>query len=84
MAKKKIAILTQPIKANYGGIIQNYGLSEFLKKHGYQVKTINRVEKNPNSKLKILSSNFKRYFVSYFIFFAVILPLFEKRIFIFM
>jgi exopolysaccharide biosynthesis predicted pyruvyltransferase EpsI len=81
MAKKKIAILTQPIKANYGGIIQNYGLSEFLKKHGYQVKTINRVEKNPNSKLKILSSNFKRYFVSYFIKKNALNPTKERKIF---
>lgn len=81
MAQKKIAILTQPLKANYGGILQNYALSEFLKKHGYKVKTINRVEKNPNSKLKIIASNLKRYLISYLIKKNTLNPIKERKIF---
>lgn len=40
--KKKIAILTQPLGVNYGGIIQNYALQTVLKKMGYDPITINR------------------------------------------
>lgn len=40
--KKKIAILTQPLGPNYGGIIQNYALQKVLIDNGYKVETINR------------------------------------------
>ena len=43
--KNKIAILTQPLGTNYGGIIQNYALHEILKKNGYDPTTVNRVYK---------------------------------------
>ncbi|WP_270088419.1 polysaccharide pyruvyl transferase family protein [Sphingobacterium sp. SYP-B4668] len=39
---KKIAILTQPLKGNYGGIIQNYALQEVLRGGGFEVETIAR------------------------------------------
>lgn len=39
---KKIAILTQPLGHNYGGIIQNYALQFVLKNKGYDVITILR------------------------------------------
>lgn len=42
MPQKKIAILTQPLKSNYGGIIQNYALQNVLKKNGYSVITVDR------------------------------------------
>lgn len=37
----KIAILTLPLQANYGGIIQNYALQVILEKMGHEVYTIN-------------------------------------------
>ena len=62
--KKKIAILTQPLGENYGGIIQNYALQKFLEQSGHDVITINRVADHPHSTFKILASkiksNFKR------------------------
>jgi hypothetical protein len=38
----KIAILTQPLKHNYGGLLQAFALQAILKKHGHDVITINR------------------------------------------
>lgn len=38
----KIAILTQPLRYNYGGIIQNYALQTLLKRGGHEVYTIDR------------------------------------------
>lgn len=37
----KIGILTLRLFKNYGGILQNYALSRFLQKNGYDVETIN-------------------------------------------
>jgi flavodoxin len=39
---KKIAILTQPLFVNYGGILQAYALQKALIKLGYEVVTIDR------------------------------------------
>ncbi len=36
----KIGILTQPLHANYGGILQNYALQQVLKQIGHEVWTI--------------------------------------------
>lgn len=36
----KIGILTQPLHANYGGILQNYALQQVLKQVGHEVWTI--------------------------------------------
>ncbi len=36
----KIGILTQPLHANYGGILQNYALQQVLKRMGHEVWTI--------------------------------------------
>ena len=36
----KIAILTQPLIGNYGGILQNYALQTVLKKLGHEVQTL--------------------------------------------
>lgn len=55
--KKKIAILTQPLGPNYGGIIQNYALQKVLKDMGGEPITIDR-EKN-NIPLRIFLSNLK-------------------------
>lgn len=40
--KKKIAILTQPLGVNYGGILQNYALQTVLKRLGHHPVTLNR------------------------------------------
>jgi hypothetical protein len=37
----KIAILTQPLTNNYGGIIQNFALQEVLRRKGHEVTTLN-------------------------------------------
>lgn len=42
--KKKIAILTQPLGTNYGGLLQNYALQQILIKLGYIPITIDRVK----------------------------------------
>ena len=36
----KIGILTYPFNANFGGILQNYALSKFLRSHGHEVQTV--------------------------------------------
>lgn len=59
--KQKIAILTQPLDMNYGGIIQNYALQKVINDLGYQPMTVNRVPENPNSKFKILISGYKNF-----------------------
>lgn len=38
----KIGILTQPLRDNYGGILQNYALQEILKRDGHDPTTIDR------------------------------------------
>ena len=56
--KRKIAILTQPLIFNYGGILQNFALQYVLKTLGCEVTTINRIRKP--SDLKILIGKIKR------------------------
>lgn len=36
----KIGILTQPLHANYGGLLQNYALQQILLRAGFEVETI--------------------------------------------
>ena len=55
----KIAILTQALGHNYGGIIQNYALQKVLRNCGCDVITINRTENNPHAELKIFVSEWK-------------------------
>lgn len=38
----KIAILTQPLHTNYGGILQAYALQTFLQNYGHEVIVVNR------------------------------------------
>lgn len=55
---KKIAILTQPLIANYGGILQNFALQKALLKLGHKPVTVNRVA-NPKGKLRDVLSKLK-------------------------
>lgn len=43
----KIGIITQPIKENFGGILQNYALQSILKNMGHKVVTIDCVPEIP-------------------------------------
>lgn len=61
MTKKKIAILTQPLGHNYGGIIQNYALQKVLKDMGHQPETINRVGNRHTSKIRPILSKAKQF-----------------------
>ena len=36
----KIGIVTQPLHANYGGVLQNYALQQVLKRMGHEVWTL--------------------------------------------
>lgn len=38
----KIGILTQPLRANYGGVLQNYALQQVLKGLGYEPETLEK------------------------------------------
>ena len=49
----KIAILTQPLHSNYGGILQAYALQTILKEEGHDVVTIDRRKGYPSFKLLI-------------------------------
>lgn len=54
----KIGILTQPLKTNYGGLIQAYALKMTLEKLNHEVTIINRVgflRRNQKTSIKILS-----------------------------
>ncbi|QBK77623.1 polysaccharide pyruvyl transferase family protein [Myroides odoratimimus] len=42
---KKTGIFTHPLISNYGGILQNFALQKVLEKNGYEVITINRLQK---------------------------------------
>ncbi|SEM43861.1 Polysaccharide pyruvyl transferase [Chryseobacterium taichungense] len=50
----KIAIITHPLKNNYGGILQNWALQQVLKRGGNEVYSIDKLQKLP-LKTKILS-----------------------------
>lgn len=41
-----VAILTQPLRTNYGGILQAYALQTFLQKRGHNVIVVNREYNN--------------------------------------
>lgn len=53
----KIAILTQPLHNNYGGLLQAYALKEVLKQQGYNVTIINRW--SHSSKIRLFARNIK-------------------------
>jgi hypothetical protein len=52
----KIAILTQPLKNNYGGILQAYALKEILQNLGHEVTIINRNHKGPSVIRRVAST----------------------------
>lgn len=51
----KIAIMTQPLGHNYGGILQNYALMRVLEQRGASITTINRVAAGQPKYRKALS-----------------------------
>lgn len=50
----RIAILTQPLKTNYGGILQCYALKTVLDRMGHEIIVLDRQYPNPNLKTIIL------------------------------
>lgn len=54
----KIAILTQPLHDNYGGLLQAYALKEVLKSLGHETVIINRWKKKPK-KWRVIASKVK-------------------------
>lgn len=50
----KTAILTQPLRTNYGGILQNYALQQTLKSMGHEVYTLDKAVTDHASLWKIL------------------------------
>ncbi|WP_298535133.1 polysaccharide pyruvyl transferase family protein [uncultured Algibacter sp.] len=63
MKKYKIAILTQPLKTNYGGILQAYALQKILIESGNDVVTINRKD-NTYSKFRLKISRIKNQLIN--------------------
>jgi len=61
--KKKIGILTQPLRQNYGGALQNYALQTVLKREGFNPYTIYR--HRFLSKTLIIGSFLKRWILKY-------------------
>lgn len=54
----KVAILTQPLHNNYGGLLQAYALKEVLSQRGHEVNIINRRSPTP-PKLLLLAHEIK-------------------------
>ena len=49
----KIGILTQPLQANYGGLLQNYALQQVLLRAGHEVETIDWTPSNKSLRSKL-------------------------------
>lgn len=62
----KLAILTQPISTNYGGILQAYVLQAVLRNLGHDVTILNFKEKTPTLYRKSIVF-FKRFILRYFL-----------------
>lgn len=62
----KIGILTQPLHANYGGLLQNYALQQVLLRAGHEVETIDWFYPSRKSLRKRLY-RIKRTILSFFI-----------------
>ena len=48
----KIGILTQPLNANYGGVLQNYALQKILQRYGHNPLTINKMRVRKETLIK--------------------------------
>ena len=55
----KIGILTQPLRNNYGGLLQNYALQRVLTTMGHSPKTFDYQWKRRNSAIGMLKQNIK-------------------------
>lgn len=61
----KIAILTQPLYANYGGVLQNYALQQILKNLGHKHITIEKHYLQKISIVKLIIELPKRLYTKY-------------------
>lgn len=64
--KKKIAILTQPLGQNYGGIIQNFALQKVISNQGHLPITINRHKNKVYSFARVFLYDLKMVFFNMF------------------
>ncbi|MCS2496344.1 polysaccharide pyruvyl transferase family protein [Bacteroides fragilis] len=62
---KKIGIITLPLDANYGGILQAYALMSFLKENGYDVTLYNKIHVREISPFVWSLIYMKRFFMKY-------------------
>lgn len=56
----KIGIITQPLRNNYGGLLQNYALQQTLKRFGHEVITLDQKEA-PISQIRFIASIIKTF-----------------------
>ena len=56
----KVGIITQPLRNNYGGLLQNYALQQVLKKLGHKAITLDQTE-TPVSRFKLIASCIKTF-----------------------
>ena len=55
----KIGIITQPLRYNYGGILQNYALQEVLRQMGHEVVTLNSKVKAKRTPKRVIKEFIK-------------------------
>ena len=51
--KKTVAIITQPLTTNYGGLLQNWALQQVLKDMGFSPITFDQTDWNPSFSVKV-------------------------------
>lgn len=61
----KIAILTQPLRANYGGVLQNYALQKTLIALGHKPITLEKIEYHYINSYRLILELPKRIFTKY-------------------
>lgn len=54
----KVGIITQPLRNNYGGLLQNYALQQVLNKFGHEAITLDQ-DDAPVSQIRLIASNIK-------------------------
>lgn len=61
----KVGIITQPLRNNYGGLLQNYALQQTLKKLGHEAITLDQID-TPISKTRHIASLTKTFILKLF------------------
>lgn len=64
----RIGIITQPLRINYGGILQNYALQKILKEKGHEVVTLDPIESYQSYSVLIQFAKYVKRFIAKYIF----------------